>query len=325
MSTNFNEFKLRNIEEFDADFVRNIRIAKQPPVKHTEKNVPSLIPELDKTVFSVKSPTQQSNNVREQQALFNNQINVQPAPPTQPSTPRPLVPIGSGQTVIPPQQERIGTNITSRNNPLDFDNIDLGEKTEAKKSSSPKGALALKIISLILLAVTIISFLLGCLFAVFLNSGKELAGYSFSTQMRDVTFETDEGEVTINEGSLVISKSLSANEYKTNMLISVPTTDELENKSSDVFSVGTVGELSENHVEFELIIPDSGESAGLTTSEDCCGLIEYYVPVIGGILSFTVSSVVNIVLVSALFILIIAFWSLLLLLSEKKLRVEKEN
>lgn len=326
MSTNTNEFKLRNIEEFDADFVRNLRIAKQSPVKPAEKSVPSLIPELDKNVFSVNSNNQTPPNINEPQKINNTQsdipISSQPPKPA----PRPLVPIGSGQTVIPPQQERIGGNFTSQQNLLNFDEIDIEDDNTNQKSSSKKGALALKITSIIFLSVTIIVFLLGCLISVFINNnGTQLAGYCFNSQVRDSTFETDKGKVTVSEGSLIISQPLAANEYETNMMISVLSVDELGNKYCDIFSVGTITKITNDVVELELIVPDSGISSGHTTSADCYGLIEYYVPAIGGILTFTLSSALNAVLVCALFILIAAFWFLLLALSEKKLKASKEN
>lgn len=325
MSTNTTEFRLRNIEEFDADFVRNIRITKQSPVKPTEKTVPSLIPELDKTVFSVKAPTPPPADVAAPQTPADIPVSAQPVQPAQPA-PRPLVPIGSGQTVIPPEQKRIGTDIPIQQNPININPDELQEDIPGVKKGSKKGALALKITSIILLSVTIIVFLIGCLISVFLNNnGTQLAGYCFNSQIRDTTFKTVDGKITISKGSLIVSKPIDAEDYETNMMISVLAKDESGNKYCDVYSVGTVSEINDDVVGFDLIEPDSGEIKGQSTSADCYGLIDFYIPVIGGALAFTLSSALNAVLVCALFILIAAFWFLLLILSEKKLKAFKEN
>lgn len=330
MSTNTIEFRLRNIEEFDADFVQNVRIAKQPAVKPAEKSVTSLIPELDKNAFADKSPSNEPSAVTE---VNDNTVKAADIPvsaqPLKP-TPRPLVPIGSGQTVIPPEQEKIGgftqnTQNTINLEDLSFEDEPEEEKTE-KKNKSGKGALALKITSIIFLSVTIVSFLLGCLISVFLNNnGTQLAGYCFNSQTRDVAFETDTGKTSINEGALIISRPLAANEYEINMIVSVLSADESGNKGCEVYSVGTISEISNGVVAFDIIAPDSGVVVGQTTSADCYGLVEYYIPVIGGVLAFTLSSALNAVLVCALFILLAAFWFLLLVLSEKKRKAIKEN
>ncbi len=331
MSTNITEFKLRNIEEFDADFVQSIRIPKKPSVKPADKTVPSLIPELDKNAFSDKSTSQTTSDITDTKDNLSNTENISDTTQSGKPAPRPLVPIGSGQTAIPPEQEKIGGYTQNTAGTVNLEDLRFEDETEEeeltdKKKRSGKGALALKIISIVFLSVTIISFLLGCLVSVFLNNnGIQLADYCFNSQVRDVTFETDAGKTTVNEGALIISKPLKANEYETNMIVSVLASDESGNEKCEIFSIGTIIQINNDVVEFELIAPDSGAIIGHTTSADCYGLVEYYIPVIGGIISFSISSAVNAVLVCALFILIAAFWFLLLVLSEKKLKASKDN
>lgn len=317
MSNNTVEFRLRNIEEFDADFVQNLRVEKQQPAA-PETVTPSLIPELEKNVpvNAVQTPPQKSAT----EIYFDNTIRppVNPAPAQ--TTPRPLVPIGSGQTAIPVSQEKIGGATTPVSNPvLNFDESDFD--TQEEKPKSAKGARALKIVSIILMSITIVIFLLGCLVSVFINNnGTNLAGYCFNSQLRDVTFKTDSGDVKLSKGDLIVSKSLDAAQYEKNMIVSVLAKDENGNNGCDVYSIGSVTKINSSTYDFELVEPQSGNADVRIKSNDCYGLVEYYVPVVGGVIAFTTSSILNSVLVCALFILIVAFWALLLILSEKKIK-----
>lgn len=324
MSTNTNEFRLRSIEEFDAYFVQSVRVTKAPAPKPVSKPSGSLIPELNKNTFEIKGETSSA-------APAHTVQNIPVTPPARQAetiAPRPLVPIGSGQTTLPPEQISLGAVAVSKEKTAYIPPREEDFEEEAvKEKKSGKGAfLALKIASIVLLSVTIFVFLAGCFTAIFINNdGGQIAGYKLNSQLRDTTFLTDKGEITISKGSLVISKEIEASEYETNMMIAVTAEDESGNKCCDIYSVSNITPINKDTVTLDLVIPENGENGGQTTSDNCYGLVKYYIPVIGGAISFTISSIVNSILVCVLCILLAAFWCLLLILADKKLKAIKEK
>lgn len=324
MSTNTNEFRLRSIEEFDAYFVQNVRVTKAPPPKPVSKPAGSLIPELNKNTFEIKGENTAPSVAPPVQSIPV----TPPARQTETAAPRPLVPIGSGQATLPPEQITFpGISVSKENADYIPPKEEDFEADAVKEKKSGKGGfLALKISSIVLLAATIFVFLAGCFVAIFLNNdGTQIAGYSLNSQLRDTTFLTDKGEITIAKGALVASKELTASEYEKNMMIAVSAEDQNGEKCCEIYSVSNVTPIDKDTVTLDLIIPDSGEIGGQTTSDNCYGLVKYYIPVIGGAIAFTTSSVINTVLVCALCILLAAFWCLLVILADKKLKAIKED
>lgn len=278
-----NEFKILSIEEFDADFVRNIRVKKELP-----KPVPqSFIPEMIKT----------ETKPVESEA---------PAPETE-------------QMDIPlfdsPEEETAPKYFTK---PAEDDSADDEDFTaplpveKPKKKKSGAGLLAGKIVSIVLLCVTVVTFLLGCFVAVFLNNGADIGGVCFNAQLREITIGND----SINEGALVISKKISPDEYTQNINkpVAVPV-DGKTNEGCDIMYIYSAKDVTIDNASVEVYDPISNTiSSRVYSHSELFGIVTHYIPYAGALLTFAIS---NAILVCALFVLLAAFWCLIIILISK--------
>lgn len=299
------QFKLKSIDELDLEFVSKTRGQSSSANKQEPKS--SLIPEISKnqpvndnaaeTYF--RKPVQPVN----QEPIYN------PSPASQQKKARPLVPIGQN----PPSYIPRGTvaPVAPVEEDLDFSDGNYGEakiEEKAPKKKKNGGALAGKIITIILLAATVITFVLGCFVTIFLdNNGSDIGGICFNTMGQDI--ET----VGVKKGDLIISKKAEISEYVNNGLIAVPNTN-LE--GCDIQSIQRVSTYSTNDAEITTVAMQNGIGYENTVmASSCYGIVTSYIPGLGNLLNFAMD---NAILVCVLFILLSAFWCLLLVLIEKQ-------
>lgn len=294
------QFKLKSIEEFDNEFVAKIRAEKA-----AEKS--SVIPEISKeepaVVFSSAQPTKYFNKSEENKPF-------EPQPAETPVKPRPLTPIGQNSVSYAPVAPAAVEEEKDPGEDLDFSDGNYGEvyvepEVKARKS---KGTLALKIISIVMLCITVLTFVFGCFISIFLdNKGVSLGSVCFSTMSQDIE------SLGVSKGDLIISKKLDAFEYQSGDLIAVPASD---STGCDINSVSGVSQLTADTSSLSTTAISNGYGYSSTvSSEECYGVVSFYIPAIGGLLSFAME---NLVLVCVLFILLSALWCLILVMVEKK-------
>ncbi len=285
-----NEFKIISIEEFDADFVQNKRVKKSKP-----KAAPiSLIPEMIKPEAKPAEP---------EEPIFTDEPteNIISDSPANEETINPEEEIPPKYFVKPSDDESDEDDDIEPAPPL----------TEKKKKNKKSGAglLAGKIISIIFICITVVTFLLGCFVSIFLNNRAEAGGITFNTQLRDITI----GDDTISEGSLIISKSISPDQYTENLNrpVSVPV-DGKENEGCDIMYIYGAKDITIDYATVEVYDPVTNQiSSRLYSHGEIFGIVTHYIPFIGNLLVFAIN---NAILVSALFVLMAAFWCMILIL-----------
>ncbi len=319
-----NEFKLLTIDELDAEFVEKLRVSKK---KASEPQNNGFIPELpvkDNNSVVIDSGNGENKNQTDNFSVMDNYfppVNNSPVYNPQPqenSAPRPIVPIG--QTPSPYYPVGAPETPASTNDNKFFTEEDFGiEETSKPKKGSKGAALAGKIFSIVMLCVTVVVFLLGCFVSIFLNNnGLEIGGICFNSQAREITI----GKDTIKEGDLIISKKVEASEYSknANKPIAVPADGE-DVEGCDIMFIHTAQNLPDGDAEISTYDPITSEIRSENyKSNDCYGIVMYYLPFVGGLLAFALN---NAILVCALFVLMAAFWCLLLVLIEKNSKKNK--
>ena len=282
------EFRILSIEEFDADFVQKKRVKKAV----TEPPKQSLIPELAKN--------ESDNNIQ--------------APVVEDKTEKPETPL------FYVDFDKEDDEAESEQNEVIVPVAETDDKKTEKSSGSKKskrGILAGKIISIILLCLTVVVFFLGCFVSVFINNdGVDIGGVSLNSQSRDIII----GEDTIKEGALIISKKIEASDYSANInkAVAVP----VENISGcDIQYIYSVENISVNECIITGYDPETNHINDVgVSSVDCYGVVTHYLPAVGGIVVFAMN---NAILVCALFVLLAALWCMLLVLFEKNKKKNK--
>lgn len=300
------QFKLKSIDELDLEFVSKSRGQSSPVNKQEQKS--SLIPEISKNQPENDNEAAESYFRKPVQPV-NQEPYYNPSPASQQKKARPLVPIGQN----PPSYVPRGTAapVAPIEEDLDFSDGNYGEaKIEEKPAKKKKsgGALAGKIIAIVLLSATVITFVLGCFVTIFLdNNGSDIGGICFNTMGQDIE------SVGVNKGDLIISKKAEISEYVNNSLIAVPNTN-LE--GCDIQSIQHVSTYSTNDAEITTVAMQNGIGYENTVmASSCYGIVTSYIPGLGNLLNFAMD---NAILVCVLFILLSAFWCLLLVLIEKQ-------
>ncbi len=158
------QFKLKSIDELDLEFVS----ATKGQFEQAPKETKSLIPEISKnepdTVEQEPVGMEYFTNPEPATVQENPIYFPMPEQNTQPEAkkPRPLVPIGQRPSPYAP----VGAVEEPKNEEvLDFSDANYGEakiESKKKKSKTSGGALVGKIISIIMLCATVITFVLGC-------------------------------------------------------------------------------------------------------------------------------------------------------------------
>lgn len=302
------QFKLKSIDELDLEFVS----ATRGQTESVNKEPKSIIPEISKnepvTEPEIPAPHYFKNPAvvtADENPVYN------PAGEPEVKKPRPLVPIGQKPSpyapvgaVEEPQDEEV----------LDFSDANYGEAMVEEKTAKVKksgGILAGKIISIIMLCVTVVTFILGCFVTIFLdNSGTNIGGICFNTMSQDID------ALGVSEGDLIISKKCNFNEYEYGNLVAVPASGI---SGCDIQSVTSISVFSETDASLT-VAPVTNPSYTYTLpASTCYGVINSYIPALGGILNFAMD---NAILVCILFVLLSAFWCLILVLMERSAKAE---
>ena len=302
------QFKLKSIDELDLEFISATRGQTASVTKESK----SIIPEISKNEpeKETESATQHYFKAPAVAPAQENPIYT-PAGEPEVKKPRPLVPIGQKPSPYAP----VGaTEENQEEEILDFSDANYGEAMIEEKPAKAKasgGVLAGKIISIIMLCATVITFILGCFVTIFLdNSGTNIGGICFNTMSQDIDV------LGVSEGDLIISKKLNSNEYEYGNLIAVPASGI---SGCDIQTVTNVSVYSDTDSTLT-VSPVSNPSYTYTVQASTCyGVISSYIPVLGSILNFAMD---NAILVCLLFVLLSAFWCLILVLMERTSKVE---
>lgn len=291
-----NEFRILSIDEFDALFVKDLRIKKAEPPKTDSGLIPELITDNNASAAVIEKPaiTDAESSLSDIPTAVETNQNIS----TDDSSSSPLVDI--------PQENTSSVIVDD----------DSSENTDEKKEEKKKknDYLAGKVVSIVMLSITAVVFLLGCFISVFLdNNGLDIGGICFSTQSRDIIVGDDE----IGKGALIISKKLQPEQYSENLNKPVAVrADKNASSGCDIMFLYSASESYEAGTVLQVYDPMTNEiSENTYLSSECSGIVHRYLPAVGGILTFAIN---NAVLVCALFVLLAAFWCLLLVLFEKK-------
>ncbi len=299
------QFKLKSIDELDLEFVSASRGQSDSLNINSNK---SLIPEISKT--EPAAPAEETAAVSyfqkpaqplDEQPVYN------PDTSETKKKARPLVPIGQGASYSP-----VGADSEET---LDFSEDDYGEaEVETHNYKGGKGALAGKIISIVLLSVTVVVFILGCFISIFLdNNGSDLGGVCFNTMYQDIE------SLGVPQNALIISKKLEYNEYASGDLIAVPSS--VANRC-DIQSVNYANVYSgDAQLTTTALSGGVGYSSSVVASQTY-GVVQFFIPALGGLLNFAMD---NAILVCVLFVLLSALWCLVLVLLEKSKPATKKE
>ena len=292
------QFKLKSIEEFDIDFVAMLNEqaeAKEELHTQTEATLP----------VSDGEKTAENSYFKKTATDLNVEPEFVPAPQEEVvKTPRPLVPIGQNSAYSP---------VGAPAEPISEDDFGEDEDEKPAKQKSSPGVLAGRIIAIVLLAATIIVFILGCFVTVFLdNGGSDIGGFTLNTISADVIDSA--GEKILSKGDLVIAKKVEPNEYTSGSMIAVPSA--FENGRCDVHIVNSVNSYYSENAEISTTdITTSHSYVATVMAAESYGIVNSYIPVLGGLLHFAMD---NLILVCVLFVLLAALWCLILVLMENK-------
>ena len=290
------QFKLKSIDELDLEFVSKTR-AK---------------PSDDGQFFSGSDELSSNDQKTITPKYFSEPAQTLDAEPEYSpkaqKKPRPLVPIGQSNVGYAP----VGAPAQQDSKPF-IPDINYGEtEVEEAPAKKSKGAFAGKIISIVLLVATVVVFVLGCFVSIFLdNNGTNIGGICFNTMSGDLEVE---GVSPVSKGDLIISKKAEISEYVATEMIAVPSATTAGCDIHIITSVNGFGFASDDAELITNDITNTNQMQCNIMASDCYGIVKLYAPAIGGLLSFAIE---NAILVCILFVLLTAFWCLLLVLLEK--------
>lgn len=297
------QFRLKSIDELDLEFVSKTR-EQSPAAVNPLNNANTSQQSAEISSFSEPAPAE--NYFSKPVQNLNAEPTYSPKPEAQAKKPRPLVPIGQNNAGYSP----VGAPAAQNQQPF-IPDINYGETAAAespKKKST--GALVGKIVAIILLAATVIVFVLGCFVSIFLdNGGSNIGGLCFNTMSGDLNVA---GVSPVSEGDLIISKKIDPASYATGDMIAVPSAT---TNGCDIHIINAINNAGPENAEFITSdITTSAQFPATIMAADCYGVVNSYIPALGGLLSFAIE---NAILVCVLFVLLAAFWCLLLVLLEK--------
>ena len=282
------------IEDFDKKFSNKAAQPAAPEPQRPSVERDSLIPDI---------AVEQAARSAEQESYFSKKPQ---------SSAAALFPVevlpedNKSYSNVKPFPQRKASDFETR---ISFDDFPAEPEAEVAANRSA-GNIAAKIAIIVLLAATLVSFVLGCFVSMFIdNSASDIGGYTFCTMNIDVM------QPKLSEGDMIIVKKAAPADYVKGKLIAF--------KSSSVTNEGCrvhVVSSSTQQVfsdEYQIITTgyDAQTAATATiSSNDVIGIVMAYVPNVGGILSFAMN---NAILVCALYVLLVVFWGLLLVLVER--------
>lgn len=258
------EFKLKSIDEFDEEFAQLIGTS----ARKQEPVAPA---------EPVKKPITSAINFPGNEAFLQNESPAEEKP----------------------QEERKPFSLFAG-----IDDEDDEDEDDEPKAKSSKGALAGKIVSIVMLAVTVVVFVLGCFVSVFLdNNGAAIAKTTLNTMAQD------NEKLQITKGALVPGKLLEPQEYQVGDAVAVASQT---GEGCDVLQITNVQFYGEDAT---LTLNDVNiYSTRTVNSSECYGKVESFIPSLAGFINFAMD---NAILVCVLFVLLAALWCLVLVLIEK--------
>ena len=164
------QFKLKSIDELDLDFVQQ-RDGKPEQPSAPAPQQSSLIPEIskDKPAAVDERPHRYFKKTADQ---FDDTTIYKPfgqSENTSRSADTSYAPIGAVDETAQPTVPDFGAD--------DYGKVEVEKPAKAKKGKSGKGILAGRIISIVLLCATVLTFVFGCVISIFINNnGTNLAG-----------------------------------------------------------------------------------------------------------------------------------------------------
>lgn len=297
------QFRLKSIDELDLEFVSKTR-GQSPAAVNSFNNITP--PQQSNEINSHSQPAPAENYFAKPVQNLNAEPTYSPQPEAQAKKPRPLVPIGQNNAGYSP----VGAPAAQNQQPF-IPEINYGEPvTEEAPKKKSAGALIGKIVAIILLASTVVVFVLGCFVSIFLdNGGSNIGGICFNTMSGDLNVT---GVSPVAEGDLIISKKIDPASYAVGDMVAVPSAT---TNGCDIHIINAINNAGPENAE--LITSDITNSSQLPATimaADSYGVVNSYIPALGGLLSFAIE---NAILVCVLFVLLAAFWCLLLVLLEK--------
>lgn len=312
-----NEFRILSIDELDEEFVTRLRVnvsVSQPvtPIPETEEQ---------QNIFSTIEPVEPIKDDADKNIDYINDYlsaTIRPAsypsPEISDNAPRPIIPLGQGKAFYAPDKNELHQQM-----PI-LTEDDFEEEEPVKKNKGLKGLIAAKIVCIIMLALTLIIFVAGCFISIYLNNdGVSLKGICFNTLASDV----DLSGKKLNKGDLIISQKTNYDEYSEslNMPIAIPVNG-VKNEGCEIEYIYSVSNIIEDEATVITYDPETNEvSDKKHVADKTYGIVRYYFPFIGGALVFALN---NVILVCVLFVLMAAFWCLLMILVEKNIKKKKE-
>ncbi len=295
------QFKLKSIEELDIDFVAKTREQSAPKAAD--------IPQHQEAAIEFSSNAQNTNTYFSEPAQnLNVEPTYTPHPEKQAKKPRPLVPIGQNNSGYSP----VGAPKENQPEVPFIPSINYGEAEAAVDNNKKKstGAFVGKIVSIVLLAATVVVFVLGCFVSIFLdNGGSNIGGLCFNTMSSDLDVA---GVSPVSEGDLIISKKIEPADYAIGDMIAVPSAS---TDGCDIHIINSISNAGFEDAELTTTdITNSAQYFSTVMASSSYGVVNSYIPLLGKLLSFAID---NAILVCILFVLLAAFWCLLLVLLEK--------
>lgn len=283
-------FKIRSIDEFDFDFVAKINEQKNNEISSVSDEIVITEPVTDEPV----NENQEDVNISFFSKSAEPEIESEPETHDDPASPV----------------------------ALSYESVSEGTVNQPEKSKRSGAATAGKIASIIMLAATIIVFVLGCFVTIFLdNNGSNLFGLCFNTISADIYDST--GSKIISKGDLIISEKADVSEYVSGKMIVVKSNNP-ESDYSDLHIINGVMSVTGTNAHLTTTNLADPYAGSLTVmSEDTYGIESSYIPLLGTILHFAMD---NAILVCVLFVLLAALWCLILVLIEnQKTKPQKDN
>lgn len=293
-------FKIKSIEEFDLDFVAKYNEQKNNEISSVSSDGP--IPEITKD----EAEFENAENVNV--SFFNNAETDEE-------------PVQNFNSVVQDQDSSAFSPAPIDTYPQAYSPVGAPDantpayENEPAKTKQSGAAIAGKVISIILLAATIIVFVLGCFVTIFLdNNGSDLFGICFNTVSTD-TYDSS-GNLIVSKGDMIISQKAETGEFVSGKMIAVKSAMAGEENLSDIHVINSVMSVSGTNAQLTTTNLAS-PAAGLSTvmSEESYGIVTSYIPALGTVLHFAMD---NAILICILFVLLAALWCLILVLIENQ-------
>lgn len=183
---------------------------------------------------------------------------------------------------------------------------DYDDTDEVKASKPGKGLTFAKVIVMILLVGTVLTFVMGCFVSLFSDNDLAAAGYSFCTMSTDVKTPS------LSKGDMLIVKKVPSDKLQVKNLIA------FRSMEFGGYRVHVISGITPSE-DGTLIFTTAGYDGDMTNSAtisdvNIVGVVKAYVPNLGTVMNFAGN---NGILLCTLFGLLVLFWGLILILIER--------